>query len=357
MIFFASGRGLLVAQALGLARPAPPKLREIAEGVAARVGIQLRGVHELDWHAPNALAYPLLRRIAFTQRALEVLDEAEIEAVCAHEVGHLVEPRRISVMRAGMAMLFWPLVLVIPLSLRHGPLVILGVLLVILVGATLFRRVARKMEEHADHVAHDHGNESGVYARALETIHRANLIPAVMPRGRAVHPNLYDRMLAAGVTPDQPRPDPPSRWRRVAVYAVPMVIAFGLFGTLRIGLILAGSLVPISSIEEMTLGTMAISGGDAGDLSQLAEVYLARGDHDDALIFSRASLAASDDGAVRYAADHARVLSELGRCSGAWVALAEAQRRAGPSPSDWDRQDLSMASEAATRCRASAAGL
>ena len=30
---------------------------------------------------------------------------------------------------------------------------------------------------------------------------------------RTVHPSLYDRMIAAGVTPDYPRPAPPSRFR------------------------------------------------------------------------------------------------------------------------------------------------
>src|SRR5687768_1026461 len=86
---FATGRGLLLAQALGLARPARARLREIGERVAARIGAKVAGFHELDWHVPNALAYPWTNRVAFTTRALEVLDDAEIEAVMAHEVGHL----------------------------------------------------------------------------------------------------------------------------------------------------------------------------------------------------------------------------------------------------------------------------
>jgi hypothetical protein len=39
-----------------------------------------------------------------------------------------------------------------------------------------------------------------------------NLAPAVMP-GAQTHPHLYDRLLAAGIQPDFPRPSAPLRAR------------------------------------------------------------------------------------------------------------------------------------------------
>ena len=48
-----------------------------------------------------------------------------------------------------------------------------------------------------------------VYARALERLYETNQIPAVMPRrATKIHPDLYDRMLNAGVTPNYAKPKP-----------------------------------------------------------------------------------------------------------------------------------------------------
>jgi hypothetical protein len=37
-------------------------------------------------------------------------------------------------------------------------------------------------------------------------LYEDGLLPAVTAKNRTTHPHLYDRMLAAGVTPDIPRP-------------------------------------------------------------------------------------------------------------------------------------------------------
>lgn len=72
-----------------------------------------------------------------------------------------------------------------------------------------------------------------VYARALERLYQTNQMPAVMPRrSNKIHPDLYDRMLAAGVTPDFPKPQPPSRlsWTSymalAGLFALPVLVAF-----------------------------------------------------------------------------------------------------------------------------------
>jgi len=67
------------------------------------------------------------------------------------------------------------------------------------------------MERRADAMATVHeGPSPGTYARALERLYQINQMPAVMP-GKRTHPNLYDRLLAAGVTPAYPRPAAPAR--------------------------------------------------------------------------------------------------------------------------------------------------
>jgi len=55
-----------------------------------------------------------------------------------------------------------------------------------------------------------HQLEPGVYARALEKIYQDNLVSAVATSNSQAHPHLYDRMLAAGIQPEYPRPTKPS---------------------------------------------------------------------------------------------------------------------------------------------------
>ena len=81
-----------------------------------------------------------------------------------------------------------------------------------LLALVLSQRMARRMEVRADSCAAENAADQATYARALERIYQINLIPAVMSGRRRIHPHLYDRMLAVGVTPDYPRPMPPRRF-------------------------------------------------------------------------------------------------------------------------------------------------
>jgi hypothetical protein len=66
------------------------------------------------------------------------------------------------------------------------------------------------MEERSDRLAQSLEGESAVaYARALEKLYAANLLPVVVRGKRQVHPHLYDRLVAVGVPPAYPRPAPP----------------------------------------------------------------------------------------------------------------------------------------------------
>ena len=68
--------------------------------------------------------------------------------------------------------------------------------------------------------------DAGTYARALTRLYEDNLSPAVNAKKMATHPHLYDRLLAAGVTPDFPRPAAP------AAMAVTGSVFAGLVGML-----------------------------------------------------------------------------------------------------------------------------
>ena len=71
--------------------------------------------------------------------------------------------------------------------------------------------LSQKMEKRADAFAIKEQLNEGVYARALEKLYKENFSPAVNVNNRQTHPHLYDRMLAAGITPDFPRPGRPKR--------------------------------------------------------------------------------------------------------------------------------------------------
>jgi len=70
----------------------------------------------------------------------------------------------------------------------------------------IYRKLSRKLESRADQMAKSNEGDAGTYARALTRLYEDGLLPAVSPKNQTTHPHLYDRILAAGVTPDFPRP-------------------------------------------------------------------------------------------------------------------------------------------------------
>jgi Zn-dependent protease with chaperone function len=164
---------------------------------------------------------------------LERLPDDEVAAICAHELGHLAESKLTVSTRvfANLALLV-PWLFLKPLGHAFGGAgigaIALGSLLT-LFGARWF---GRQLEERADRIAHTNEGETGTYARALARLYEDNLIPAVLPRRRRTHPDLYDRLLAAGVQPDFPRPAAPSS---IANHVVVLLLLLGVL----IGLTLA----------------------------------------------------------------------------------------------------------------------
>ena len=195
----------------GLLRPAPPELGAIIEKACAAAGRAPARAQVLESWASNAFAQPHRDTITFTARALEVLSEDEVLAIAHHEVGHLGE-RGLARGRR------W---LVVPLLVALGamrPIVAafdwVGAVVVFVVIFVVVRWVthrSRRSEHAADAHAHGHADDPATYVRALEKAHEHNLLPAVQRGKRHTHPDLWDRMQAAGVQPGWPRPAPPAR--------------------------------------------------------------------------------------------------------------------------------------------------
>jgi Zn-dependent protease with chaperone function len=229
--FFMVGGGLYIARRVGLVRPASERLQAIVDRAAVRAGVAPRATYELRVPVINAWAFPLVRRLAFTEPTLLALNDEELTAICAHELGHLTEPRGVTMIRVLSAMLIFPLAAARPVIGSFGPLTFAVMALVSLSVWVLGRRVARRMEERSDQMAQGQEDEPGLYARALEKLYQANLMPVVLAGKRHVHPHLYDRLVTAGVTPTYPRPRKPSMlWSVISFYVALGVVLGGLIG-------------------------------------------------------------------------------------------------------------------------------
>lgn len=316
----ASGLPLLIA--LRVARPVPEALRERVFGLAARMGVPLRSAWIVPWPVANALALIYLRQVVLTERLLAVLDDDEVDTVVAHELGHIGEPWTVKAGRAVVVVVVAALLVIAPLLMTAGIEVALGVFLAVIVAAVLVRRLARRMEERADKIAGEHSVDVLVYARALEKIYEANLVPAVMGSRHRAHPDLWDRMLTAGLTPDYPRPDAPAK-------------GAARWGLLSFVLVLVCGACPVGTVGRAPLGygsdaaylSIALAGGHESALQNLGYEAQDEGRFDDAadLLVAAAYLSGYRD---RYVRDAVEALALAGDCEEAgemagWVLRPE----------------------------------
>lgn len=203
------------------------RLCGIVRQTAERMQVRYHKIWTLRNPLGYAAAFPTTGDLIFSEGLVATHPDEEIAAICAHELAHLTEPRRIVFARVGAAMSWCPLIFIRPMvhAFDFGGVAIL--LIPMVIASVSVRRLGRKMEERADAVAKENAVEAGVYARALERLYRNNQVPAVMPGKRQIHPHLYDRLLAAGVTPDYPRPEAPNtlHWTSGFMYLI-LVILF-----------------------------------------------------------------------------------------------------------------------------------
>ena len=210
LLFFWSKSGALgLYRLFGLCSPAPERLMRIVRDTAGKMGAGYRDVWLLRSPFANAFAVPASGRLLFSERLLDVLGDAEISAICAHELAHLTEKRSDYLLRYLAWLTFLPWIFLHPLLHRfdEGGFFLLMALTILVPKA--LRGLSQKLEKRADGIAQAHETEPGVYAGALARIYEDGLLPAVNSRKTASHPDLYDRMEAAGITPDFPRPARP----------------------------------------------------------------------------------------------------------------------------------------------------
>lgn len=222
------GLNVRLLRYLRIFRPAPERLKMLVRDVSEKMSIPAPATWIIDAPISNAAAFVGSRELVFTEKLLATDSDDEIKAICAHELGHLTEPQKVRLTRLLLPLCALPLIFVKPIdsvidptlntSSTNSPETAMLYSLLIMLIPVLFcfivaTRLGRRMEKRADQVAAKHHEDPTVYARALERLYQINQTPAVMPRRMrpSVHPDLYDRMLAAGLTPDYPKPAPPAK--------------------------------------------------------------------------------------------------------------------------------------------------
>lgn len=205
---------------LGSLKPAGERLTRLVQECAAEAGIPVKSVWEISTPAGYAAALVVQRALVFSTATAAEHDDEELRAICRHELAHLKEgPGLIALRVAQLPVTMLPFIFIPTAMTTLGPLGILVPLLIWILLQRMFARISLRLEKRADAAVH-HGAESPAYARALERLHRRNLLPAVLaPKAARTHPDLYDRMIAAGVTPGYPRPAPPPQHHWLAVSA------------------------------------------------------------------------------------------------------------------------------------------
>lgn len=191
--------------------PHTPRLRQMVDSMTNAAGVSSVRAFVGDSFMANAFALMYIRCIMVTAPAMKVLDDDELRMVLRHEMAHLSESLPVLCMRMLGSLSWLGFAFTRPVMHQFGTLHVLWIFLGVLLVRRWAAATAKKMESRADSMSVTHSAEGPVYARALEKLHEVNQIPAVLPPQGLVHPHLYDRMLAAGLTPDYPRPDPPPR--------------------------------------------------------------------------------------------------------------------------------------------------
>jgi Zn-dependent protease with chaperone function len=195
---------------LGLLRMADERLRRIVGVTSQRMGVREPRAWMMDVPLAQAFALPTTGELLFTSRLLEISSDEEVSAICAHELAHLAESKVVRVGRLVSTLTLYPLIFFRTAgdSSMWGVGVMFGLVLALFIFA---RRLSRRMEIRADKIASANQGEDGTYARALEKLYCDSLIPAVASTNLQMHPHLYDRMMAAGVQPEYPRPAKPRK--------------------------------------------------------------------------------------------------------------------------------------------------
>lgn len=226
------GVTLKILRLLGNLQPASPRVIQIVKTCSAQTGVAVRATWESRDTQANAMAAIATQELIFTTRLLEVASDDELRAITRHELAHLAESKAMLWQRIAGDLAIVPLVFLQPAIAAFGPPGLVVIMAAVFLIFVLRSRLSQTLEKRADRHAIVPEESPEVYARALETLYRINQMPVVMKgTGLLNHPDLYDRMVAAGVTPGYPRPKPP---RSISWLAMPVVVgitaaAMGVF--------------------------------------------------------------------------------------------------------------------------------
>jgi Zn-dependent protease with chaperone function len=205
--------------------PTDERLQHIVNETSTRMAVPVHSTGKFGGVVANAFAFPTTRDLIFSNRLLEICTDQETSAICAHELAHLSESKSVLAGRLIGSLILFPLIFITPTIHYLGGFGIVPPYAGLIALALFSRSVSRKMEKRADQIALIDQPNEGVYARALEKLYRNNQSPAVSVSKRPVHPHLYDRLIAAGVTPDFPRPKAPKRLTWIGwVYVFAVII-------------------------------------------------------------------------------------------------------------------------------------
>ncbi|MBN8419098.1 MAG: M48 family metalloprotease [Verrucomicrobia bacterium] len=188
--------------------PLTPRLCQMVDSVAAKAGMPPVRAWVADGVMANAFALMYIRSIVATGPAMRVLDDDELRTLVQHEMAHLSEsaPVLAARMLGGLSWLGFAFTRPVVHHIGHGG--VFWIFLAVILVKRFAANIAKRMENRADSMSVTDESEGPIYARALEKLYEANQMPAMMTK-RLLHPHLYDRMIAAGLTPGYPRPAPP----------------------------------------------------------------------------------------------------------------------------------------------------
>lgn len=317
------GAALGVARMLGLVRPPGARLVSLVATAAEREGRSPPRALELRSPLATAAALPGNDAILISTRTLELLDDEELGAVLAHELAHLGESRASKILRTVGPLLLLPATLFRPIAAATSPLVALYAAIGPLFLQLPLRAFARRMEVRADALAVAGRTDPEPYVRALVALHRDSAAPAVTAT-RTTHPSLYDRMLAAGIQPDFPRPAPPTN---DGGGAIRVVVAVAVLGAMLGSTKPFWDMAPLDDAQHRAVTIeMLLTGGTAEELGELAEQRRAAGRPDDAMTLLAGAIAVDDWWGYR--GRLAALLAAAGRCDEAWLQLGLAREQA-----------------------------
>lgn len=207
-VALALGAGIWVSERLGWMHPATPEVIETVRRLAAANGQRPPRVLQVESTAANAMAVAGGSYVLLLGPLTSLLTPAELETVLAHELSHTREGWGVVLGRVVGSLWLFPWIVVRPLAAAVG--IMAPVLLAFgTLGILKFNRwLNLRFEHRADAAAVESQESAGIYARALLKLHEFNLLPATLEKKSATHPDLYDRMIAAGVDPGFPRPQP-----------------------------------------------------------------------------------------------------------------------------------------------------